>query len=97
MIVEHTSIIRRPCVTEKSVRGTEETNKVVFDVDTRANKGQIKEAIEQLFSVTVIKVNTMTQPGKRVRLGRHYGVRPPWKKAVVTLKEGDHIEFFESA
>lgn len=77
--------------------GTEETNKVVFEVDIRANKVQIKHAIEQLFKVSVIKVNTMRQPGKRVRMGRHYGVRPPWKKAVVTLKEGDHIEFFESA
>ncbi len=95
--MEPTSVVRKPCVTEKSIMGSEESNKVVFDVDTRANKGQIKEAIEQLFSVTVVKVNTMTMPGKRVRMGRHMGVRPPWKKAVVTLKEGDHIEFFESA
>ncbi len=95
--MEPTSVVRRPCVTEKSVTGSEESNKVVFDVDTRSNKGQIKEAIEQLFSVTVVKVNTMMMPGKRVRMGRHMGVRPPWKKAVVTLKEGDHIEFFESA
>lgn len=95
--MENTSIVRRPCVTEKSVMGTEAANKVVFEVDVRANKTQIKKAVEQLFKVSVIKVNTMTQPGKRVRLGRYVGVRPPWKKAVVTLKEGDHIEFFESA
>ncbi len=95
--MEPTSIIRRPCVTEKSVTGTEKLNKVVFDVNIRANKAQVKQAVEQLFNVSVIKVNTMRQPGKRVRVGRHYGVRPPWKKAVVTLKEGDHIEFFESA
>ena len=95
--MEPTSIVRRPCVTEKSVTGTEAHNKVVFEVDVRANKVQIKQAIEQLFKVSVTKVNTMTQPGKRVRMGRHMGVRPPWKKAVVTLKEGDHIEFFESA
>ncbi|MEE9239863.1 MAG: 50S ribosomal protein L23 [bacterium] len=95
--MEPTSVIRRPCVTEKSVTGTEEVNKVVFDVNIRANKAQIKQAVEQLFNVSVIKVNTMRQPGKRVRMGRHHGVRPPWKKAVVTLKEGDHIEFFESA
>ena len=84
-------------MTEKSVTGTEEANKVVFDVSIRANKAQIKQAVEQLFNVSVTKVNTMRQPGKRIRMGRHHGVRPPWKKAVVTLKEGDHIEFFESA
>jgi large subunit ribosomal protein L23 len=95
--MESTAIIRRPCVTEKSVMGSEEANKVVFDVDIRANKSQIKQAIEELFNVSVIKVNTMRQPGKRVRMGRYYGVRPPWKKAIVTLKEGDQIEFFESA
>ncbi|MBT3353124.1 MAG: 50S ribosomal protein L23 [Nitrospinaceae bacterium] len=95
--MENTSIVKRPCVTEKSVMSSEESNKVVFDVDRRANKIQIKAAIEELFSVTVIKVNTMTMPSKRVRIGRHMGSRPPWKKAVVTLKEGDHIEFFESA
>jgi large subunit ribosomal protein L23 len=76
---------------------SEEANKVVFDVNNNANKAQIKEAVQELFGVTVIKVNTMRMPGKRVRMGRHMGVRPPWKKAVVTLKEGDQIEFFESA
>ncbi len=97
MKMEPTSVVRRPCVTEKSVMSSEEANKVVFDVDNRANKVQIKEAVEQLFSVTVLKVNTMMMPSKRVRMGRHFGMRPPWKKAVITLKEGDHIEFFESA
>jgi large subunit ribosomal protein L23 len=95
--MEPTSVIRRPCVTEKSVMSSEEANKVVFDVNNNANKAQIKEAVQELFGVTVIKVNTMRMPGKRVRMGRHMGVRPPWKKAVVTLKEGDQIEFFESA
>ena len=76
---------------------SEEANKVVFDVNNNANKAQIKEAVQELFGVTVIKINTMRMPGKRVRMGRHMGVRPPWKKAVVTLKEGDQIEFFESA
>jgi large subunit ribosomal protein L23 len=95
--MQPTAVIRRPCVTEKSVMGSEESNKVVFDVDSRANKAQIKDAIEDLFNVTVIKVNTMMVPGKRVRMGRHVGTRSPWKKAIVTLKEGDTIEFFESA
>ena len=95
--MDPTSVIRRPCVTEKSVMSSEEANKVVFDVNNNANKAQIKEAVQELFGVTVIKVNTMRMPGKRVRMGRHMGMRPPWKKAVVTLKEGDQIEFFESA
>ena len=95
--MDSTSVIRRPCVTEKSVMSSEEANKVVFDVNNNANKAQIKEAVQELFGVTVIKINTMRMPGKRVRMGRHMGVRPPWKKAVVTLKEGDQIEFFESA
>ena len=95
--MEPTAIIRRPCVTEKSIMSSEEANKVVFDVDNRSNKLQIKEAVQDLFGVTVMKVNTMRMPGKRVRMGRHVGIRPPWKKAVVTLKEGDHIELFESA
>ena len=95
--MDPTSVIRRPCVTEKSVMSSEEANKVVFDVNNNANKAQIKEAVQELFGVTVIKINTMRMPGKRVRMGRHMGVRPPWKKAVVTLKEGDQIEFFESA
>ncbi len=83
-------------MTEKSVTGSEGANKVVFEVAKRANKTEIKRAIEELFKVTVLNVNTMWVPGKRVRLGRHLGLRPPWKKAVVTLKEGDNIEFFES-
>ncbi|MEK6709544.1 MAG: 50S ribosomal protein L23 [Nitrospinota bacterium] len=95
--METTQIIRRPCVTEKSIRGTEAANKVVFEVDMRANKTQVKRAVEELFKVTVIKVNTLRVPEKQIRLGRHSGVRPPWKKAVVTLKEGDKIEFFETA
>ncbi|MEE9274414.1 MAG: 50S ribosomal protein L23 [bacterium] len=95
--MEPTSVIRRPCVTEKSVQSNEAFNKVVFEVSPRANKTEIRGAVEQLFNVTVIKVNTMMVPGKRVRVGRHSGSRPPWKKAIVTLKEGDAIEFFESA
>lgn len=72
-------------------------NKVAFEVDMRANKSQIRRAVEQLFRVTVLKVNVMRVPGKRIRVGRHFGAKPPWKKAIVTLKEGDRIEFFESS
>ena len=95
--MQTTQIIRRPCVTEKSIQSSEAANKVVFEVDMKANKAQVKRAVEELFKVTVLKVNTLHVPAKQVRLGRRQGMRPPWKKAVVTLKEGDKIEFFETA
>lgn len=94
--MENTSIIRRPCVTEKSIASTEEANKVVFEVAVGANKIEIKKAVQELFGVTVLNVNTMRVPGKKVRMGRYQGVKPAWKKAIVTLREGDTIEFFES-
>ncbi len=95
--MESTSIIRRPCVTEKSIAGTEMANKVVFEVAVGANKIQIKKAVQELFGVTVLRVNTMRVQGKKVRMGRYLGQKPAWKKAIVTLREGDTIEFFESA
>ncbi|MBI3127218.1 MAG: 50S ribosomal protein L23 [Candidatus Tectomicrobia bacterium] len=95
--METTQIIRRPCVTEKSIQSSEAANKVVFEVDMRANKTQVKKAVEELFKVTVLKVNTLWMPAKQVRMGKRAGMRPAWKKAVVTLKEGDKIEFFETA
>ncbi|MDP7385473.1 MAG: 50S ribosomal protein L23 [Nitrospinota bacterium] len=95
--MEATEVIRRPLVTEKSVQTGEEQNKVAFEVDLRASKTEIRRAVESLFSVGVVNVNTMRVPGKRIRVGRHAGIRSPWKKAIVTLKEGDRIEFLEGA
>lgn len=95
--MEPTLVIKRPCITEKSVAASEAANKVAFEVDMRAGKKEIKRAVESLFGVTVLKVNTMRVPGKRVRVGRHFGTKSPWKKAIITLQEGDQIEFFESA
>ncbi len=89
------SIIRRPLVTEKTTIQKEESNKVVFEVDGRANKIEIKNAVQKLFNVSVMNVSVMNYRGKRKRLGRSSGKRPDWKKAVVTLKQGDTIEFFE--
>jgi large subunit ribosomal protein L23 len=89
------SIIRRPLVTEKTTIQKEESNKVVFEVDGRANKIEIKNAVQKLFNVSVMNVSVMNYRGKRKRLGRSAGKRPDWKKAVVTLKQGDTIEFFE--
>ncbi|HHW11571.1 MAG TPA: 50S ribosomal protein L23 [Firmicutes bacterium] len=87
-------IIKKPIVTEKSTR-LMEMNKYCFAVDRRANKVQIKEAIESIFNVRVLDVNTMQMLGKMKRMGRHEGRRPNWKKAIVTLEPGSRIEFFE--
>jgi large subunit ribosomal protein L23 len=87
-------IIKKPIVTEKSTR-LMEMNKYCFVVDRRANKIQIKEAIETIFNVRVLDVNTMQMLGKMKRMGRHEGHRPNWKKAIVTLEPGSRIEFFE--
>lgn len=87
-------IIRRPVVTEK---GTvlKEQNKYFFEVDRRANKVEIKQAVESLFNVKVAAIHTVSMRGKVKRLGRFAGRTSDWKKAIVTLREGHSIEFFE--
>ena len=90
-------IIIRPLVTEKSTIQREGQNQYSFRVDKRANKIEIREAVERLFKVTVREVRTVTVRGKVKRLGRRFGKRPDWKKAIVTVKEGDRIDFFEGA
>ncbi|MBN2106885.1 MAG: 50S ribosomal protein L23 [Deltaproteobacteria bacterium] len=87
--------IRRPIVTEKSSLAKETATQYVFEVDQRANKVEIKNAVQRLFNVTVQSVNVMNFEGKRKRMGRLVGKRPDWKKAVITLKKGDSIEYFE--
>ena len=88
-------IVRRPIVTEKSSIIKDEAGKVTFEVDRRANKVEIKQAVQKLFNVTVLDVHIMNYSGKNKRLGRSMGKRPDWKKAILTLKSGDSIEFFE--
>ncbi len=90
-------IIRRPLVTEKSTQQKEANNQYAFEVHPKANKIEIQSAVERLFKVKVSQVRTCSVMGKVKRLGRKYGKRPDWKKAIVTLKEGDRIEFFEGA
>ena len=90
-------LLKSPRLTEKSVTQKELANKVTFLVDVAANKIEIKRTIESLFKVTVLGVNTIRMRGKKKRMGRYVGRRPSWKKAMVTLKEGDHIEYFEGA
>ncbi|AKT37727.1 50S ribosomal protein L23 [Chondromyces crocatus] len=89
-------IIRRPIIlTEKSARLREGDNKVIFEVRREANKIQIKDAIQTLFKVGVLDVNTMVLRGKDKRMGRGYAKLRNWKKAIVTLKAGDEIQFFD--
>lgn len=88
-------VIKRPIITEKFTRLKEKENKYIFVVDKKANKQEVKQAIEELFRVKVEKVNTAIFPGKKRRLGVHEGYRPDWKKAIVTLKEGQRIELEE--
>ncbi len=88
-------VIRRPLVTEKSNVGREEQNLVTLAVDPRANKHEIRRAVEQLFHVSVVEVRTMRMPRKLRRVGRTAGHKPEWKKAIVRLAEGQSIEFYE--
>lgn len=91
-------VIKRPIVlTEKATVLKEAANQVVFEVDLAANKIQIRDAVEKLFDVKVESVNTLIQRGKVKRLGRREYKRPNWKKAIVTLRQGDNIEFFAAS
>ena len=92
---DHYSILKKPLITEKSNLMKDELNQIAFEVDKRANKIEIKESIEKIFKVHVVKVHTLTMKGKKKRVGQSQGRRPDWKKAVITLKEGDTIDFFE--
>ena len=90
-------VIRRPVITEKSTEMVDEENKYVFEVDSQANKIQIKEAVEEIFELEgqVLKVNTMVMPAKRGRRGRNMYIRSAqWKKAIVTVVDGVSIELF---
>lgn len=93
--MDHSQVIKRPLITEKGMRRNEEQNTVVFQVDNRANKLQIKQAVEVLFQVTVLGVNTLNMQGKKKRVRMREGKRSDWKKAYVTLRQGDTITFFE--
>jgi large subunit ribosomal protein L23 len=91
-------IIKRPiALTEKATQLKESHNQVVFEVDLAANKIQIKSAVEKLFDVKVTDVNTLVQRGKVKTLGRRALKKPNWKKAIVTLAEGQNIEFFAAS
>jgi large subunit ribosomal protein L23 len=88
-------VIKRPIVTEKTNIQKEKDNQVTFEVDQRANRVQIRKAIEEIFNVHVEGVRTLHVRGKFKQRGRIIGKRRDWKKAVVTLVPGERIDFFE--
>ncbi|HCG73091.1 MAG: large subunit ribosomal protein L23 [Nitrospinales bacterium] len=88
-------IVKKPLVTEKGTVMLSEGNRVTFKVHLDANKIEIREAVQKIFSVTVLQVNTQVVRGKRKRFGKAMGQTKSWKKAMVQLKEGDKIEIFE--
>ena len=90
-------IIRRPVITEKTNIQKDEANQVTFEVDAKANRIEVKRAVEQIFNVKVADARTMNVRGKVKRRGRIVGKRRNWKKAIVTLMPGERIEFFEGA
>ncbi|NVM23882.1 MAG: 50S ribosomal protein L23 [Desulfobacterales bacterium] len=88
-------IIKRPLITEKGTIQKEANNQLTFEVDRGANKVEIRRAVEKIFNVRVLDVRTMQMKGKTKRFGRTMGRRRNWKKAMVTLAKGEHVEFFE--
>jgi len=94
MIKTHFDVLVRPLLTEKSVDMKDPDNKVVFEVPLDANKIQIRQAVEKLYGVKVTEVNTSVLRGKWKRRGKRMGKLGNWKRAIVTLREGDTIDFF---
>jgi len=90
-------IIRAPLISEKGSLLAESSNQVLFKVRPDANKVEVKKAVEALFKVKVEKVRIARYLGKLRRVGKNMGRRPEWKKAFVTLREGDKIDFFGGA
>jgi len=88
-------ILKRPVITEKGSLIRASGNKAIFEVALSASKDDVRKAVEKVFPVTVLSVRTMRVRGKRRRVGRVVGKTRDWKKAIVTLREGDTIEVFE--
>ena len=94
VIAKHYDIIKRPIITEKSMSLKEQSNKYTFAVDPKANKIEIKEAVEAIFNVKVLSVNTLNVAGKTKRMGKYEGKTAAYKKAIVELAEGQTIAAF---
>ncbi len=95
MKTEHFDVIRSPLLTEKATDLREKFNQICFEVDPRANKKQVSEAVEKIFNVKVAEVRIVNTKPKPKRLGKYSGSSTGYKKAVVSLKEGSKIEIFE--
>jgi large subunit ribosomal protein L23 len=91
----YSKVIIRPLLTEKNAKMKDAENRVAFEVAPDANKIEVKRAVEEAFKVSVEGINILNVRGKVKRLGKNIGKRRDWKKAIVTLKEGSVIEFFE--
>lgn len=89
------SVIKRPLITEKSTAARDEENQYIFEVDKRATKIEIRNAVEKIFKVRVLDVRTINMMGKKKRMGRTTGRRNDWKKAIVDLPPGSSIEIYE--
>ncbi len=89
------NVLIGPMLTERGTLMKEQDNKVLFKVAKEANKIEIKNAVETIFKVKVSRVTTMNYRGKMKRMGKHEGKRPDWKKAIVTLKQGEKLDFIE--
>lgn len=88
-------VLKRPILTEKTTLQADELDRYTFEVDVRANKHQVRQAVETIFDVEVQSVNIMNIRGKQRRHGRHVGQMANWKKAIITLAPGESISFFE--
>lgn len=88
-------VIRRPVITEKAALAQQNNNAYVFEVDLKATKLQVKQAVEKFYNVKIKSVHTMIMPRKRKRYGRQIGFAPRWKKATVTLAPGQSIQVVE--
>jgi large subunit ribosomal protein L23 len=95
MMLMNQDVMKRPLVTEKSERAREENKQYAFEVHRDATKIQVKQAVEKLYGVHVTSIHTSILRGKNKRVGRNVGRRPNWKKATVTLKDGESITLFE--
>jgi large subunit ribosomal protein L23 len=92
MDTKYLEIIKAPVITEKSTRLSQEENKYVFKVDSKATKDQIKKAVETIFKVKVVDITTINAKVKKRRVGRYTGLTNRYKKAIVKLAEGQSIE-----
>jgi large subunit ribosomal protein L23 len=89
-------VLIRPLITERSMTLRDDQNKYAFKVHVQATKPEIRKAVEELFEVKVVSVSTMNMMGKNKRLGRYFGRRSSWKKAIVTVAPGQSIDIYEA-